>query len=495
MTPTPDHPQDPAAQEASAAARLDGVLAAAEREIAAILAAAETAASADLEARSADLDAQSSRLEAREAEADARARHLDDRHRSLDERARVLDARQDELDALTAELVQRRAALEVRDTELTEISAGLLTSAVAAQEHARRLMDLPPLAAAPAARPGAGALTGAGAHGDGDGAVGIETGPSTREIGTGGRAIASVASETPSGAGDTGSGASDIDSGASDDRTATHGDAGADDVPARDSVETGASPAGDEAPDARRPAEPSPRVRVRHLRDASDPDAGERSAPVGPRPSTPAGLREVPPRESRWDTVAGAGTRTGADPVSTGDAFADHGSLPIVGGSSDEDLTVDGTAEGDEIEDAALTASEVEAPEAQAAGDRTDVGQAGRAPSSGDAAEADRAPGSDDAVAAGDTSSDDVEDDPTGVDTDDPTPEAGVETDPPEKLDSARLAALSMAAEGRSREEVEAVLRDDLKIIDHASLIDYVFGISTPSSIVPSWPPRRRRRS
>jgi len=250
----------------------------------------------------------------------------------------------------------------------------------------------------------------------------------------------------------------------------------------------------DDASDVRRPVEPSPRVRVRHLRDASDPDPDERSAPVGPRPSTPAGLREVTPRESRWDTVAGTDMVTDAEQASTDATFADHGSLPIVGGSSDEDLTVDGTAEVAEagaVEGAALEAAEVEAPEVRATGDRTDVGLADRAPSTGDAAEADRAAGSDDAVAAGDTSADDVAE----ADADDPTPEAGVETDPPEKLDSARLAALSMAAEGRSREEVEAVLRDDLKIIDHASLIDYVFGISTPSSIVPSWPPRRRRRS
>ncbi|WP_022930629.1 hypothetical protein [Patulibacter americanus] len=66
--------------------------------------------------------------------------------------------------------------------------------------------------------------------------------------------------------------------------------------------------------------------------------------------------------------------------------------------------------------------------------------------------------------------------------------------DAPEKIDSARLVALSMAANGRSREEVEAHVRDELGIVDHAALIDYVFGISAPSSIVPSWPPRRRRR-
>jgi hypothetical protein len=70
----------------------------------------------------------------------------------------------------------------------------------------------------------------------------------------------------------------------------------------------------------------------------------------------------------------------------------------------------------------------------------------------------------------------------------------GYGADPPEKVDSARLVALSMAANGRSREEVEAHVRDELGITDHAALIDYVFGISAPSSIVPSWPPRRRRR-
>lgn len=64
-----------------------------------------------------------------------------------------------------------------------------------------------------------------------------------------------------------------------------------------------------------------------------------------------------------------------------------------------------------------------------------------------------------------------------------------------DQLDSARLVALSMAASGRSRGEVEAHLRHELGITDHGPLIDYVFGISTPASVVPSWPPRRRRRS
>ncbi len=63
-----------------------------------------------------------------------------------------------------------------------------------------------------------------------------------------------------------------------------------------------------------------------------------------------------------------------------------------------------------------------------------------------------------------------------------------------EQLDSARLVALSMAASGRSREDVEEHLRNELGISDYGPLIDYVFGISTPSSVVPSWPPRRRRR-
>jgi hypothetical protein len=63
-----------------------------------------------------------------------------------------------------------------------------------------------------------------------------------------------------------------------------------------------------------------------------------------------------------------------------------------------------------------------------------------------------------------------------------------------EQLDSARLVALSMAAGGRSRAEVEAHLRNELGISDYGPLIDYVFGISTPASVVPSWPPRRRRR-
>lgn len=64
-----------------------------------------------------------------------------------------------------------------------------------------------------------------------------------------------------------------------------------------------------------------------------------------------------------------------------------------------------------------------------------------------------------------------------------------------DQLDSARLVALSMAASGRSRGEVEVHLRNELGISDYGPLIDYVFGISTPASVVPSWPPRRRRRN
>ena len=71
-----------------------------------------------------------------------------------------------------------------------------------------------------------------------------------------------------------------------------------------------------------------------------------------------------------------------------------------------------------------------------------------------------------------------------------------VPTAPPaDPLDSARLVALSMAASGRSRGEVEAHLRHEMGITDHGPLIDYVFGTSTPASVVPSWPPRRRRRN
>ncbi|MBF6620875.1 MAG: hypothetical protein ITG02_11680 [Patulibacter sp.] len=72
---------------------------------------------------------------------------------------------------------------------------------------------------------------------------------------------------------------------------------------------------------------------------------------------------------------------------------------------------------------------------------------------------------------------------------------SAVLADPSEQLDSARLVALSMAAGGRSRSEVEAHLRDEMGISDYAPLIDYVFGISTPASVVPSWPPRRKRRT
>ncbi|CAB4895536.1 unannotated protein [freshwater metagenome] len=64
--------------------------------------------------------------------------------------------------------------------------------------------------------------------------------------------------------------------------------------------------------------------------------------------------------------------------------------------------------------------------------------------------------------------------------------------DAPEAYDRARLVALTMAAEGHGRDAVEAHLRDELGIAGHAALIEYVFGGSTPSSVVPAWPPRRR---
>jgi hypothetical protein len=67
-------------------------------------------------------------------------------------------------------------------------------------------------------------------------------------------------------------------------------------------------------------------------------------------------------------------------------------------------------------------------------------------------------------------------------------------TDSDEALDRARLAALDMAARGRSRDEVVAHVRDELGVTDPAAIIDYVFGASTPSSVVPGWPPRRRLR-
>lgn len=57
------------------------------------------------------------------------------------------------------------------------------------------------------------------------------------------------------------------------------------------------------------------------------------------------------------------------------------------------------------------------------------------------------------------------------------------------RLDSLRLVALSMAASGRSATEVEAHLRDELGMSDPTVIIDYVFGLSTPASVVPGWPP------
>ena len=63
--------------------------------------------------------------------------------------------------------------------------------------------------------------------------------------------------------------------------------------------------------------------------------------------------------------------------------------------------------------------------------------------------------------------------------TDVPDPAAGEDLEPeiaPSGSASARLAAVDMAEEGATREEVEAYLRDELAVDDPAAILDEVFG-------------------
>jgi hypothetical protein len=225
-------------------------------------------------------------------------------------------------------------------------------------------------------------------------------------------------------------------------------------------------------------------------------------------------LRALPPVELP-DPGRGSSDGASAAPPPVDDApapdavAADHDSSPAHAASADHvapDGHASGATNGAGIlhrpaewigvgEPAGRPEHEPAADHAPADHDAEDHAASGAAPDAdGEPSDEDVAvPSADEAADATtdtDASADDLADMPIIAESDGaPYPE-----DPPEKIDSARLVALSMAANGRSRDEVEAHVRDELGIVDHAALIDYVFGISAPSSIVPSWPPRRRRR-
>jgi hypothetical protein len=61
--------------------------------------------------------------------------------------------------------------------------------------------------------------------------------------------------------------------------------------------------------------------------------------------------------------------------------------------------------------------------------------------------------------------------------------EAGEPVEP--ALASARLAAVDLAQDGASREEVDAFLRDELNVDDPAPVLDEVFGRETTASELP----------
>jgi hypothetical protein len=404
MSPPPEAPHDPASDATS---RIGDILASAEREVADIIAAAERRSAAEHEARTRGLDARSDELDAREAA-------LLRRDAELAERAARVDAR--------AARVQARAA------ELSEITSGLLTSALGVQDHAERLQGLP------------------GLEDDDD------PGPSQN----GG------------------------------------GSAGYDPVPAPTALRRRSfGPVPTSAPDA--PAAPHrPATGLRSVGPDERLDRRDEGAPVAD--PTPARVEPDGAPEALEPAAAGSPRGEGGDPAgdgATGDGAAAHGAT--ADGATADGATVHGATAVGEPEDLShpgatpdagpddgglpLNGSDAHAVPAYEAG----ADEPGAASDSGTAGEAvapaAEAPSGTAAPSGGAPRADDDD-----------------RVDSPDKIDSARLVALSMAAEGRPRDDVEAYIRDELRIKDHASLIDYVFGISTPSSVVPSWPPRRRRR-
>jgi hypothetical protein len=449
---------------ARATSQIEDVLAAAQREVAEIVEASEAEAVGRLEARRADLDRREAELRTLAGELDARSRALAARSDGLLERSRLVEARMADVEARARALERRREVLDERDAELAQIAAGLLRSSVGVQDLARRLVELPPLTVG-AAEP-ANADTAPRPSTD---AAPAETPPVVDA------AAAPVRVEDDVPAPDVVAPADEPETGVTVRPEAVAPTEEASRIPTEEAPRT----------PARETSETTP---VRDARSAADgASAGATEAAGGtPAPTPGAGPAEAAapqaaPDEDGWETVHDTDPE-GAGPPDEGLAFGRRarrstrrgtGRRSILRRNDDGDEAFD--PEATRTSPAPLRIVGASRDAERAADDRSDAATAGSVgprpvatdPAAGARQAGDGGPGEDARPAA----------------------------DTPEQLDSARLVALSMAAQGRPREDVEAVLRDELGIVEHESLIDYVFGISTPSSVVPSWPPRRRRRT
>ncbi|WP_320672275.1 hypothetical protein [Patulibacter defluvii] len=208
-------------------------------------------------------------------------------------------------------------------------------------------------------------------------------------------------------------------------------------------------PAAD-APAVGGPAAGDPAVAASRPRVAVDPAVGG-PAVADPAVADPAAGDPVAAGSTAGDPTGAVSEPTAAVGPAATDAAADSPAEPA------SDLTADA---------ASVTANAAPEPVADAAAsDLAPTSAPAPAPDPGVTADDDRA---------------------------DPAP-APPEDDP--QLDAARLVALSMAASGRSAEAVATHLRDELGVADPSAIVDYVFGLSTPSTVVPGWPPRSGSRS
>lgn len=513
-------PDDPAA---AAAARIGDILATAEREVAEIISAAEQRATDQERSRAEALAERAALLDRRREELDARDRAQGERELALSARAHALDVRD--------------AQLAARHAELTEIATELLAGTLATQAQARRLSDLPPLDG-PSAAPATGGASAPVPATEPVAPAGVSSWRSARPSTArrreddewAGRARSSrrsfgapspedpVADDAPRpstpaalrivGPGEEGvarrgehdtpvpAAGADADAMSEDRAEADPTGRAADGAPAAD-VATHAAVDADDAlvetggSATEAGAEPDPSTGETHAGTdvAPDPstDEGRGGTDVEDGTADAAG-------ERRPETVAPApaGAPAEAAPVAgVPEGLAAHVFDGTTGRTDPELPSAGGGAEPDEAEHDDRT---VEIAAAEPAGDLE-----GPAPGDGpewrDVLDTDEPAGGErpkwrDVLMPRRAGHD--EPDVDGSEPDDDVDEAPA--DSPDKIDSARLVALSMAAEGRSREDVERIVRDQLGIREHEALLDYVFGISTPSSIVPSWPPRRRRR-
>lgn len=545
----PDLPDDHAA---AAAARIGDILATAEREVAQIVAAAERRASSDEQARADALDDRRAQLDRRREELDARERALDARQRQIDARAADVAARNVELTEITAELLAGALTAQTQARRLSDLPP-LTADRPASPDDAladeggavgvdgrggaagagAELDDPPRMSSWRAARPSSArrreddARTRAGRRGFGpfppDPPVGDDAPrPSTpaalRIVGPadGDGTVSGAATAGPPDPGDG------------------PRDATADATPPTAGADAGAAVA---SPDDAVDADPAGAV------SESDPSAEngtsvEADVPAG---QDPVSVADTVLRDDTTEAAFSArpeGATSGADGAPTTDgALADDdrpatdgsllddarpatdGSLldgapsstddaegGAVGGlsSGNDGIFPGGTAEADVADADVAEDLDQDGPRAHTGpvepgpprdadgGSEVDPGDG---PEWRDVLESDEPAGGErpkwrDVLMPRPSPSDTPEADREDAAEERSDPSA----DSPDKVDSARLVALSMAAEGRSREAVEAVVRDQLGIRDHEALLDYVFGISTPSSIVPSWPPRRRRR-